>query len=274
MSFFDKMFDDMSNNELVCRLPGELAFKALKRKVTNLESMFKFVMVSNTIINIIEVKNYFNDIIANNSIDDALEVFKDKHALLFSICNEQNRKRLKDSDNSKKDYKLLFNCSNAKDADELHKALLLVLESEEIKQSAIISILHKADQSVIPRLVNVITKDKRPEVRCSLLYLGSVAKRRMLDSAITLMALKALGQSSIVSHGIDKQKFSVFCDLQPEHRIPALKAYLNLFVQLKPTNPFDDFPTEEMINIALFAGAIDNVCVAEEIKKLYDEIKN
>ena len=43
MSFFDQAYDDMSLEEVCYRLPSDLAVNALKRRVTNLDTLMSFI---------------------------------------------------------------------------------------------------------------------------------------------------------------------------------------------------------------------------------------
>ena len=117
MSIFDKAYDEMTMAQICSRLPGELAVRALRRRILNLDTLFSFVEVngsSNT--NVGELKNHVNGILASSSLDDIFNTFKQEaHPTLFQWLDSDNTKRIKENAKDKLTTTFRFNLTDSDD---------------------------------------------------------------------------------------------------------------------------------------------------------------
>jgi hypothetical protein len=275
MGLFDAAFDQMSFEEICYRLPGELAVNALKRRITNLDTLLVFFASCGTKSNAIkELKAHMNSILNAYSATDILTKFEEKfHPALFGWVDNANKERLKTDGRATIDTKLLFNMTGDKDIAGLNEVLDRVLKAAKLKQSAVLSVLHKADTSVFSNLINRIVRDARPEVRCLVLSVGTEAKRKIMGANILLVGLKALAKST--AEGIrstDLQDFNLFAQLKPGERLIALEKYLAQFPAYRKVSPFASQPTDDEIDMVLFAGCVEQNDLVVKLRKMYDDI--
>jgi hypothetical protein len=275
MGFFDQAFDNMSWEQVCFRLPSELAINALKCRITNLDTLATFFASCGTKSSSIkELKTYINSVLNGYSATDILAKFDEaQHPTLFGWVDDANKNRLKTDALSSIPTKLLFNMTGEKDVAGLNEVLDRVLKEPELKQSAVASVLHKADHSVFPQLVNRIVRDTRPEVRCLVLGVGTEAKRKMLGTNTLLVGLKALAKSTAEGiRGTDLQDFTLFAQLKANERLLALKKYLGQFPKYHKCSAFISNPTDEELDFVLFAGCIDQNDLVVELKTMYNQI--
>lgn len=275
MSLFDAAFDQMSWSEVSYRLPGNLAISALKRRITNLDTLLLFFDACGVKSNSVkELKVHINNILNGYSATDILDKFDEKHhSILFGWVDETNKTRLKTDGRAAIPTKLLFNMTNEKDAEGLGEVLDRILTAPELKQAAVISVLHKADITVFPSLINRVVRDVRPEVRCLVLAVGTEVKRKIVGTNMSLVGLKALSKSTTEgSRFTDILDFNLFSQLKPGERLAALKRYLGQFPLYHKVSVFDHAPTKDELDLVLFADCAKYNDLMIEIKTLYNQI--
>jgi hypothetical protein len=275
MGFFDQAYDNLSWEQVCFRLPSELAVSALKRRITNIDTLATFFENCGTKSNAIkELKVYINSILNAYSAVDILTKFDEaQHPTLFGWVDDANKNRLKTDASASIPTKLLFNMTGDKDAAGLGEILDRVLKEPELKQSAVLSVLHKADYTIFPQLINRVVRDVRPEVRCLVLSVGTEAKRKMLGSNTLLVGLKALAKSTAEgTRQTDLQDFNLFAQLKAGERLAALKKYLAQFPTYHKCSAFTANPTDEEMDFVLFAGCIDQNDLVVELKTMYNQI--
>jgi hypothetical protein len=275
MGFFDAAFDNMSLEEVGYRLPGELAVSALKRRITNLDTLLTFFASCGTKSNgVKELKAHINSILNAYSATDILAKFDETHhPTLFGWVDAANQNRLKTDGRAALTTKLLFNMTDDKDVAGLTEVLDRTLKDPELKQSAVLSVLHKADTAVFPNLVNKIIRDPRPEVRCLVLSVGTEAKRKQMGPNTLLVGLKALAKSTATgTRCTDLQDFNLFGQLKASERLTALKKYLDQFPKYRKASAFLKEPTDEELDFILFAGCLDQNDLVVELKEMYNQI--
>jgi hypothetical protein len=274
MGFFDSVYDEMSLEEVSYRLPSDLAIRALKRRVLNLDTLIVFfASVGAKPTGVPELKEHVNSILASNSTTDILDKFEEKyHPTLFSWCNDSNRKRIKEDGSSKLTVKLLHNMTDAKDAVGMETVLDRVLANPTPTTSEVGAVLRKADLTIFPNLVNKVVRDQRPEVRSCLLALGDQYKAKMLGDNTRLVALKAWAKSGVDLAGVDKLDFGLFSTLRPAERMTTLKRYLGFFPLYRKAHVFLTDPTEDELDLILFAGCMTQTEDVAAMKTLYNQI--
>jgi hypothetical protein len=273
MGFFDSAYDAMSLEEVSYRLPSDLAIRALKRRILNLDTLLGFFAACGSKPNNVkELKDHINTVLSAASAADILAKFEEKyHPVLFDWADDLNRKRIKEDGSAQLPIKLLHNMTDAKDAVGMEAVLDRVLAEAEVKASAVGSVLGKADLSIFQGLVTKVLRDKRPEVRCCLLALGQ-PKAGFLADNDRLVALKAWAKSGVELGAVDKLEFSLFSSLRPAERMTTLKRYLKLFPVYRKVPVFVTEPTEEELDMILFAGCMTQPEEVAALKTLYNQI--
>lgn len=274
MSLFDAAYDAMSWEEISYRLPGELAVKALKRRIINLDTLFNFFASCGTNANgVKDVKEHVNIVLAKYSAQDILTKFSEEHhPTLFGWVNDANKTRLKKDGKAQLTTKFLFNMTDEKDGEGLEEVLDRVLSDVSVKPSAVLSVLRKANLTVFPQLINKIIRDKRNEVKCCVLSVGDDSKRKLLGNNMLLVGLKAFAKSGVELGNMDLLDFNLIASLRPGERLSVLKKYLSMFPLYHKRSAFVKDPTDEELDLTLFAGCIDQNDLVVELKDLYNKI--
>lgn len=275
MSIFDSAYDEMSWEEVCYRLPGDLAVQSLKRRITNLDTLLMFfASCKNQGRAVSEIRSHVNSILNNYPAADILKQFGEEyHQVLFDWTDVANRKRLKDDAKSELTIKQLFNMTDAKDSKGLDEVLERILADAEIKQSMVLSVLHKADVSAFLPLLNRVIRDKRDEVRCCVLSIGDVAKGKLVSDNMKIVGLKSWAKGKDIGlSGIDTLDFNLISSLRPAERLDVLKKYLSKFPHYRKMSVFVKDPTDEELDLTLFAGCIDQNDLVVELKDLYNKI--
>jgi hypothetical protein len=305
MSIFDKAYDEMTMTQICSRLPGELAVRALRRRILNLDTLFSFVEVngiSNT--NIKELKNHINDIFANSSLDDIFNTFKqDLHPTLFQWLNADNTKRIKTDAKDKLTTTFRFNLTDSDDVVELSDILEKVLSEDiqnivpiidpncadctamgnvcgvhcppigENSSKRIRAILEKANTAVFQTLADRVLSDKRAEVRASVLGLFNSKNNRSLTDNQNIIALKAFAKMADTSslRAIKTLNYRVFTELRPLERLTALQRYLGYFPEYRKLLVFEPMPSLEEFKFLLFSCTVEHY---EKVQALINQFRN
>jgi len=274
MSFFDQAYDVMSWKEVCYRLPSELAVNALKRRVTNLDTLKMFFdNVGSQPATIKDIKNHVNTLLASVSLDDIFNTFDAKyHPTLFNWMTSENTNRFKGYDPTKLGLKFLFNITGAKDQAALEAIMDKVLIEPELNLAHVRSVLSKADDSCVAPLINKISVDTRPEVRACLLSVpGSNSyKVSELQKIIGLKALAKCASSPLGA--INVLSLTAFASLRPAERMICLERYLACFPVYQKIPAFDPSPSEEELKIILFAGCIEQNDLVTRLLERYKQI--
>ena len=262
---FDNAYDEMSWGEICCRLPGELAVKAVKRRILNLETLSMFFdAVGRQPQNANDIKMHINGLIENSSLDDIFDAIDQaKHPILFNWLDDRNIKRIKEGAQDKLSTVFKFNLANDSD-EEILLSILDEILSEQIdsigsgSSSRIRAVLEKADVNVFNKMAQTVLKDSRPEVRASVLGINNHKNMQSLTHMERMVALKAfakLPNTSTLPH-VGRLDFKLFAELKPLERLGALEMYLNYFPNYKKISPFAPMCTEQEFHFLLFAESI------------------
>lgn len=275
MSFFDDAYDNMTWEQVCCRLPSDMAVNALQRRVTNLKTLRMFFEnVGKQPNSIKAIKEHINTIVANESPDDILTEFVDDfEVVLFNWLDDDNVTRIREHDSDKLSLKFLFNCTDADDRKGLSEILDRVLQDSEFKSSHLRSVLNKADVQHMTHLIDSVVKDARPEVRVCILGISSVTNESLIGDRYKMIGLKALAKCTadkpISSMSILDIK--AFSGLKPTERIAALKKYFSYFPLYKKVPAFSPVPDKEEFDAVLFAGCLEHY---EDMTKLNETYLN
>lgn len=274
MSIFDRAFDEMSWEEVCYRLPGELAISALKRRITNLDTLDMFFeCVHSQPSNIKELKEHVNSVLLEYTPEEIFEKFdQPKHALLFNWTNDTNRTRLKEDGKDKLTHKFLYNLSDGDDVESLEHVFDHVLGQNPVKASELLSVLNKVNSKHFVPFLNRILSDQRPEVKALVLCINDYGKYKLISKHQRVIALKALSRLKYFDRSFEILDFSLFSELKPLERLNTLMTYLSRFPKYRQIKVFDPMPTEDEINLVLFAGCIEHNDMVQKVYSLYKDV--
>ena len=156
MGFFDQAYDEMSWKEVCYRLPSELAISALKRRITNLDTLRMFFdNLGSQPSSIKDLKDHVNSILSGESLDDIFAMFEEKyHPTLFTWMTQDNITRFKSYDPTKLSLKFLFNVTDSKDQAGLEAIFDKIIAEQEVNQNQLRSVLRKTDDKCLPPLLD------------------------------------------------------------------------------------------------------------------------
>lgn len=273
MSFFDQMYDEMTWQEVCYRLPSELAINALRRRITNLDTLKMFFEnVGTQPSGVNELKDHVNNLISDEDVDDILDTFdSDFHPTLFNWLSSSNVARVKDHDPDKLSTKFLFNLTDSKDKDGLKGIFRRILDDDPT-QSQMRAVLRKADDVCLPPLLDMLMKDKRPEIKACLLSIPGLTNSELVNDHQKVIGLKAFAKCEGYKplDSINRLSVNIFSALRPKERIDVLGRYLDYFPNYGRINPFDPEPSEEEFQMILFAGCVE---YNDEINKINEKYK-
>lgn len=274
MSIFDQAYDNMEWEEICYRLPGDLAVKALKRRITNLDTLdmfFSFVRDKSNGVK--EIRDHVNATLNNFSVDEIFDHFEQpRHALLFSWTNADNKTRLKDGGGDALTHKFLFNLAAHDDFESLHKVLDHVLAQPAINHGELLSVLNKVNNENFIPLFNKVINDPRPEAKIMALCVRDPANYKLISRHQRVMGLKALAKINYFDRHFEIVDFSIFSELRPLDRLNTLYSYLSKFPLYKQLRVFNPSPSEDEVSIVLFAGCIEHYELVQKIEKMYADI--
>jgi len=276
--FINKIYDDMELQDVVCRLPADLAVSAIKRRITDIEQLFELFITPDggSANKCKDMKVYANSIISNTGVDKLFETFETKHhPVLFKWLNDTNSTRLLNEGKQHLTIEFLYNLSAKDDLAGMTYVLDRTLAEPEPSVSKITTVLNSVESNIFQALLNKIIKDTRPEVRSSVLSIHNPHNGGGVSEHQKMVGLKALAKlpSSVKGSGhIMPLNFTLFQNLRPLERIMALDRYLNYFPLYKKIKCFDPKPTEQEFKDILFAGAFQYNDLTEEITKRYKAI--
>lgn len=275
MTFFDQVYDEMSLQQVCTRLPGELAISAVKRRITNIDTLKMFFdnIGSKQPNNISELKNHINDLISGIELDDIFNTFGENyHPVLFGWLNDKNTIRLRDYDTEKLSLKFLFNIAKSDDEKILTSIMHRVL-NEDFDLSKVRAVLRKADDKCLHPLIEMLVKDKRPEVRSMILCIPGLTNNELIGDFQKTIGLKAFAKCPDDHLPIiNMLDMNLFKSLRPLERITALEKYLKFFPLYNRVNVFTTVPTEEEFKLILFAGCLNYNERVNNINILYNKI--
>lgn len=274
--FLNKIFDEMTWDELMCRLPGEMAVAAVNRRVSDFEKMKEFFEHQDrNAFNVVGIKDNINNIISNASVSDILAAFpKEKHPILFRWISETNKKRIMDEGKRELSIEFVFNLTKPDDLNGMTEILDRILAEPEPEIKKISSVIGKIDNKYFQQFAEVLLKDKRAQVRACILSANNQGYDTLSDHQ-KLIALKALAKlpsaEQRLGH-INQIDFPLFVNMKPLERLTALDIYLDYFPAHRKIQVFAAKPTEEEFHSILFAGCFDHTTLVENIMKKYKAI--
>jgi len=276
MSLFDQAYDEMSWQEVCYRLPSELAVNALKRRITNLDTLrMMFDNAGSQPSSVKELKEHVNTILSAEDPQDILDTFDEKYEkVLFVWLDAENKTRIKNHDPDKLSTKFLFNTTGSDDREGLKVIMDRVLNEDPINQAHLRSVLNKADDIHFTNLVDSILKDSRPEVRVCALGVSGLSNKEILSNHQKAIALKALAKcaSSRPVGSMMVLNIDVFANLKPMERLTALERYLSYFPRYRKVPAFDPVPTQDEFDMILFAGCIEHNDMVTKLNETYKQI--
>ena len=268
-------YDEMELYEVMCRLPGEFALDAIKRRIDTPDKLMDFFTTPDVegAKKFDPVKAHINSIIRNFTVDDMLNKIEIKfYSKLFGWLDKSNKSRFLDEGKDKLPIDFIFNLSDKKNIDEMIYVLDRILTGPvEPTISQITSILNRVDATCFQRLADKVLKDNRPLIRSSIL--SAYGNFKLVSDHQKMIALKAFAKipSSIDgSRHIQPIDFKLFQSLKPLERLMALDRYLNYFRSSKRV--FDPAPSREEFDAILFAGCFEFNDLVENITKKYKVI--
>jgi hypothetical protein len=274
MSFFDQAFDDMTWQEICYRLPSDLAINALKRRVTNLDTLKMFFdNAGNQPASVKQLKDHVNTILTGSTLDDIFNMFDSTyHPTLFNWMSPENVNRFRSYDPNKLGLKFLFNITDSKDQAALESIMDKILAEQDFNQAQLRSVLRKADDKCLAPLLDKIIKDTRPEVRANILCIPGLTNKEMVSDLYKTIGLKALAKCANFQpiSTINVMSMNVFSSLKPMERLIALEKYLSYFPVFQKVKVFDPAPSDEEFQMILFAGCIEH---NEKVTKLLEQYK-
>lgn len=279
-SFVDQIYDEMNLQEIICRLPSELAVSALKRRINSADKFndfFKAAQVEEETSKCEQVVKYLNDIVYKYDIPYILSVVNEEyHPILHGYLNDKNKERFLKDGADKLSIKFLFNLTDNSDLPGMRKVLNRILSEVEPSRSQILTVLNRIPVNHFQSLLEMILKDSRPIVRSCVISVFNKSNYETVSEHQKMIGLKAFAKipSSNDNQTIHIQKidFKLFESLKPLERLFALDKYLMNFPIGKGIKVFDPEPSEEDFDAILFAGCFQYYDLVESIKNKYTEI--
>lgn len=275
MSFFDQIYDEMTWEEVCSRIggEGELAVNALRRRITNLETLKMFFDNAGKKPTIVKaLKEHVNSILNQFEVNDIFNAFGDEkyQPTLFTWMDQNNITRFRGFDQAKLGTKFLFNITDAKDQAGLEAMMHKILAEPEVNQPHLRAILRKADSKCLPTLLDCVLRDPRPEVKANILAVHGKDMVSDLHKVIGLKALAKCKDNPLAS--INVMSMGIFGILKPLERIVALEKYMSFFPLYKKTNVFDPASSWEEVQLILFVGCEEYSERIAELNKTYKSI--
>ena len=281
MSLFDQAFDVMTWKEVCYRLGGEgdLAVNALKRRITNLETLKlffdNFSNVGKQPVSTKPLKEHINSILTSYLPADIFSVVGDEkyQPVLFAWMDKDNIARFRDYDPTKMGTKFVFNILDAKDQSSMEKMLEQILAEQEVNQQHLRAVLRKADLKCLPLLFDRIVSDSRPEVRANILSVRGLSSKDLVSDLGKVVGLKALAKcmgNPLAS--VNVLSMDLFCRLKPLERLIALERYMSFFPPYRKVKVFDPAPSKEEVEVILFIGCAEHDERVAALKGVYKMI--
>ena len=258
MGFFDQAYDEMTMGEVICRLPGELALKSLKKRLSDLDTVHEFITSApNSLSKVSEINYHINDILKGEDVGDILEKFEsESHPILFQWMSSDNSKRVSDDAGAELDIKFAFNLTKSDDLDGMTGILDRILAESSPEASQVQSVLEKSKGDVFLSLANTVLRDSRELVRAVPICLSYVNRSKLSDHQ-QVVSLKAYA-SAMPGRKINVLGFDLFTNLRAGERYGVLSAYLDQFPTHRKLQCFNPMPTDTEFDFLLFAGSIDD----------------
>lgn len=278
-SFIDSIFDNMSIDELVCRLPGENALNAIKRRFGGIQGISDMLNSQDgkTISGLKEVKHYINDVVKDADVEEINGVFgEDSFVRLFNLLAEDTKYKLLDKGKNTFPIKVVFNLADKKDLTAMSSILdrILSTNNTENVSAQCLSVLNSISPECFNILAPRVLSDSRPEVSAVILSIGNGVNYRVISDHQKMIALKSFAKLPASNRGlafVNSIDFKLFQNLKPLERLMALGRYLN---HADKKQPFDPMPTRDEMEEALFAGCFQYNDMVEDIMKQYDNMVN
>lgn len=274
MSIFDQAFDEMPWEEVCYRLPGELAVNALKRRITNLDTMDMFFECAQSQPSSIkELREHVNEVLMEYTPEEIFEKFpQEKHPLLFNWVNAANKSRLKEEGKDNLTHKFLYNLADENDVESLDKVMGHVLAQDPVVTSEVLSVLNKVSNKHFAPFLNRVLSDSRPEVRALALCVNDYGNRKLITRHQMVIALKALSKLGYFDRPFEIVDFGIFSELKPLERLKTLEVYLRRFPKYQQIQVFDPAPTDDELSLVLFAGCIEHNDLVQKLYQTYKDI--
>jgi len=277
-SMIEQAFDDMELEEVLCRLPSKFAIGSLKRRTKDINDLKEFMSARDAggASKVKEIVEHVNSIVTNTNIDKIFKTFSSQyHPTLFGWLNSDNKKNILENGKDGLSIEFIFNLTDSKDFNGMGYILDRVLKEPEPNVSKITAILNKIDVEIFQEIMEKVIKDNRPKVRSSILSVHNDAGVNTISDHQKMIALKAFAKipaSDTGSRYIQPIDFKLFKNLKPLERIMALDRYLSYFSLYSKRAVFDPAPSDEELDLILFAGCFEFNDIVEGIKKKYNAI--
>ena len=192
--------------------------------------------------------------------------------MLFGWLNDKNKKELTAKGRDHFTIEFLFNLTSPDDHEQLNYILDKVIKDNDVPK--ISSVLRKVDTEYFQNMVSKILTNDKPEIRSLVLSVAGKNSETISEhqKMIGLKAFAKLPESFAGSGYINKLDFKLFKELKPLERIMALDRYLNYFPTYRKVKVFDPEPTEDEMNLILFAGCFQFNDLVEKIVEKYNKI--
>lgn len=276
MGFFDDAYDNMTWQEVCYRLPSDMAVSALKRRITNLDTLRMFFEnVGKQPNSVKELKHHINGVVNNENPDDILDAFaEDYEQTIFNWLDDDNKKKMREHDPSKLSLQFLFNCTKSNDRAGIEELMDKVLQDPEFNNTHLRAVINKADGNFMNVLLDKIVKDSRPEVRVCVLGVRGLSSQSFIGDRYKVIGLKALAKCSahqpIGSIGL--MNVDSFNALKPVERLDALEKYFSYFPRYKKVEAFSPVPAKEEFDMILFSGCLEHNERVNKLNEAYEQI--
>lgn len=272
-SIFDQAYDEMALDEVIYRLPGELAVSAFKRRVKTAEDILEVLKVREAKDAAYEysVKEHINNIISNMPIEDLTKVDEKYHPRMFKWLNNANITRLKEYGVDYVNTKLLFNITQPDEVSVWESLLNKELNASEVNKAHVARIADKIDGDYFGSIIDKLLSDARPEVKASILKISGPNVKKITEQQY-LVALKAYSKCSppTTTDVIRVLDWNLMMQLKAHERFTVIKYYISNMPEFKKIKAFYNSPTLDEFTQAIFPMSIQ---FNEEFNKILEQYK-
>lgn len=277
MSFIEKIYDQLSLEEIICRIPSEHALNALKKRVSDLNGLKLFFNANDAggASKSKTVKEHINTVLGQSDPKEIFSEFDQSyHTAIFGWLNDENKKKFVNEARDVMTIEFVYNISDTKSIEDMDYITDRILNASVLEPSKITTVLRSVEKNIFATLLNKVLRDQRPEARATVLSIVGKNFEEVSDhqKMIGLKAFAKLSSDSAKVNHINSLDFKLFKDLKPLERIMALDKYLDHFPPYKKIKAFDPEPSEDEMNIILFAGCFQYTDLIDSIKEKYEKI--
>lgn len=259
-SIFDQAYDEMTLDEVIYRLPGELAVSAFKRRVKTAEDILEILKVSESksAASELSVREHINDIIANMPIEDLVKVDEKYHPRMFKWLNKSNTDRIKEYGVDYISTKLLFNITDPDEHTVWEALLQKTINASPINKTYIARIAEKIDSDYFGSILNIILSNSRPEVRSAVLQIQARPNVSYITEQQLILGLKAYAKCtpSETYEAIRLLDWEWLKQLKAQERFFVIKNYLTHMPEFQKLKVFKNQPSFDEFKNYIFPASI------------------